>query len=173
MRVMVSVGTHEQPFQRLLDAVADAVVARPEDEWVVQFGVGRWTLVDDRVRAADYLDASAMRAALDWADVLVSQSSPGNVFGALEAGTWPMVLGRTPSAGEHVDDHQVRFASALVELGHATDLGHADRLVPALAAESAAGTPARRRRIESALRVARDNERRFRRDVWTVLGSLA
>lgn len=170
--MMVSVGTHEQPFQRLLDAAAGAVRARPGDEWVVQYGVGSWTIADHRVRAASYLDADAMRETLEWADVLVSQASPGNVFGAHRAGAWPLVLGRTHAAGEHVDDHQVHFAAALVRLGHATDIQRPELLSSALDLEALRSRAERRRRTGAAMRSARDAERAFRDDVWSVLGTL-
>ncbi|OII09023.1 glycosyltransferase [Curtobacterium sp. MCBA15_008] len=169
MRILVSVGTHEQPFERLLDAVAATIDQRPQDEWIVQFGVGSWHVRTDRVTAADYLDADAMRDALEWSDLLVSQSSPGNVFGALAAGTWPLVLGRSHAAGEHVDDHQIRFARALQELGYATDVGSPDHLAELVAAESSSAPLDRAERTRTAARRARDNERAFRSDVWRVL----
>ncbi|MBF4605077.1 glycosyltransferase [Curtobacterium sp. VKM Ac-2884] len=173
MRILVSVGTHEQPFQRLLDAVAATIEQRPQDEWIVQFGVGSWRLHADHVTAADYLDAVAMRQALEWSDLLVSQASPGNVFGALAAGTWPIVLGRSHAAGEHVDDHQIRFARALEELGYATDVVRPERLDALLGAEASYSPDDRADRTREAARTARDNERAFRRDVWRVLEELA
>jgi UDP-N-acetylglucosamine transferase subunit ALG13 len=173
VRVMVSVGTHEQPFQRLLDAVADVLAVRPGDEWIVQFGVGRWSVQQDGVRSADYLDAVAMQEALRWADVLVSQASPGNVFGALAASTWPLVLGRSHAAGEHVDDHQIRFARALDGLGRATDLVRPERLDEALTAHARLPVDDREARIARAVAAARANERTFRREVWDALGVTA
>ena len=170
MKIMVSVGTHEQPFQRLLDAAADVLAARPQDEWIVQFGVGRWSVRRDGVRSTDYLDAVAMQDALRWADVLVSQASPGNVFGALAAGTWPLVLGRSRAEGEHVDDHQIRFARTLDGLGRATDLVRPERLDQALTAYARVPLEDREARIERAVSAARANERTFRREVWDALG---
>lgn len=170
MKVMVSVGTHEQPFQRLLDAVATAIAEGPAHEWVVQFGVGRWQVRGTGVRSAPYLDAVEMRSTLEWADVLVSQASPGNAFGALAAGTWPLVLGRSHADGEHVDDHQVRFAAALETMGYATDLRDPDRLLRELCVESRRSPTERATAIARASGTAAQSQAHFRSDVWTVLG---
>jgi len=172
VRVLVTVGTHEQPFRRLLDAAADATARRPHDEWVVQFGVGSWCTTRPGVRSSRYLDADAMHRALQWADVVVGGSGPGTVFGALHAGAWPLVLGRSPAAGEHVDDHQVRFARTLGRIGYATELRQPRDLVPALEHEAARTAHDRRRRIARVVGTVRVNEDAFRDDVWRVLGDL-
>lgn len=171
MKILVSVGTHEQPFQRLLDAVACMITDRPEHEYIVQYGVGSWPVHDSSVTAADYFDAGAMQTAMTWADVLVSQSSPGNVFGAIAAGTWPLVLGRSHTAGEHVDDHQVRFAKALEGLGYATDIRQPSLLASALDSESRTPDEARAARVARAARAVAENSSAFRTDVWHLLGA--
>ncbi len=171
MRIMVSVGTHEQPFQRLLDAVSSAMTARPEDEWVVQYGVGTWPDRSPAIHAAPYLDADAMCSWLEWADVLVSQSSPGNVFGALAAGTWPLVLGRSRGAGEHVDDHQIRFAASLETMGYATDVRRPERLQQVLRDEAARSRDDRAASIARATSMTAQHQAAFRNDVWSALGA--
>lgn len=174
MRILLSVGTHEQPFQRLLDAAHDAIAAPTGDEWVVQHGVGRWSSdLPGVLVAADYFDAASMQAHMEWADVVVSQSSPGLVFGALASGTWPLVLGRRASHGEHVDDHQVLFARELGRSGLAVDLEHPGALVGTLAAERLGDPAARRARCRTAAERSAANAERFRADVWRLLEDVA
>lgn len=174
MKVLLTVGTHEQSFQRLLDAAQQTLLVRPDDEWVVQYGVGSWSLPLPSVRAAaDYFDAPSMQAHLAWADVVVSQCSPGTVFGALAAGAWPLVLGRQIAYDEHVDDHQVLFARELDRAGLALDLRTAGRLTTALAEEDQQDSTDRQRRCRQAADRSAENATRFRADVWRVLGSVA
>jgi len=174
MKVLLTVGTHEQPFQRLLDTAHQTLLARPDDEWVVQHGTGAWSHPLPGVRtAADYFDAPSMQAHLVWADVVVSQCSPGTVFGALAAGAWPLVLGRQIAFDEHVDDHQVRFAGELDRAGLALDLRTAGRLPTALAEEDQLDCTDRQRRCRQAADRSAENATRFRADVWRVLGSVA
>lgn len=173
MKVFVTVGTHEQPFQRLLDAVARAVSDRPHHEWVVQWGVGVWEQRGGRVVASSaYFGACEMRQHLEWADVVVSQASPGTVFAALEAGAWPVVVGRRASLREHVDDHQVLFARELDRRGLATDLRSASALVPELDRQSSLPRPALRQLCTAAASRSAENARRFRADVWANLQEL-
>ena len=67
MKIYVSVGTHEQQFQRLLDAVRTHV-GNPSDEWVVQYGVGTWDLEAPGLRSVDYLTAQEVAETLAWAE---------------------------------------------------------------------------------------------------------
>lgn len=174
MKVLLTVGTHEQPFQRLLEAAQDALLTRTNDEWVVQYGVGSWPGRVPGVRtAADYFDASNMQEHLAWADVVVSQCSPGTVFGALAAGSWPLVLGRQQAYGEHVDDHQVLFARELDRAGLAHDIGSAAGLVAALSREDRTDAAGRRQRCRLAADRSATNEARFRADVWRVIGNIS
>lgn len=131
VRIFVAVGTHEQPFQRLLDAV-EQLCSKGEYQWRVQYGTGS---VGDAPfdLAQDYFDTDdIVSLGYQWADVVVSQASPGIVFSALEAGSWPIVLGRRVSKGEHVDDHQLHFARQLGQLGWATAIDDAGELADAI-----------------------------------------
>lgn len=164
-RVLVSVGTHEQPFQRLLDGVLESIPLFPEVEFVVQFGVGHWPGISD-VEAVSYFDHQEMRRQLLAADILVTQASPGNVFGALEAGTWPLVLGRSHRLNEHVDDHQVHFASAVQDLGLGVNLQDIGLLAPKLAEEFMASPEQRSARCERAKAESSKRSAAFHNDFW-------
>jgi UDP-N-acetylglucosamine transferase subunit ALG13 len=49
----------------------------------------------------------------DEARLIVAHGGPGSLFLAWDRGRTPVVVPRRPELGEHVDDHQVRFASGL------------------------------------------------------------
>ncbi|MFG6280924.1 glycosyltransferase [Microbacterium sp. 5K110] len=170
MNIYVSVGTHEQPFQRLLDAVALAVDEAGDHRYIVQYGVGEWSAISDRVeRAVDYLTPQGVAESLEWADIFISQASPGNVFGALDAGVWPLVLGRRHANAEHVDDHQVRFASVLEEMGLATDIHDAGTLAHKIAEAATVDPEERRARIADAMRSSEARREMFREQTWSLI----
>lgn len=170
MNIYVSVGTHEQPFQRLLNSVADAVARTDDHRWIVQFGVGSWSVVSDHVvRAVDYFGPEEVASTLEWADVMVSQASPGNVFGALEAGVWPLVLGRRHSEREHVDDHQVRFAAALASMGLATDISDAFRLREVIEAVGRMSASDRSALIRTGMKSSTIRQQQFRSETWELI----
>lgn len=124
LKIFLSVGTHEQPFQRLLD-MGLHVQQATDHTLVAQYGVGQWqgtADIDAPLTSSQYFSPSEMRALLSWCDLFVSQASPGNLFGALHAGRWPLLLGRRTNFGEHVDDHQVEFAMHASSLDLCTNI---------------------------------------------------
>ena len=51
------------------------------------------------------------------ATAVVCHGGPGTIMGAREAGHVPIVVPRRSDLGEHVDDHQVRFATRVAAAG--------------------------------------------------------
>ncbi|NDV08155.1 hypothetical protein GXW84_27295 [Rhodococcus sp. IEGM 248] len=122
MNILLTVGTHEQPFQRLISAVEEIIDSGRQNYcWKVQYGVGSFR-EHERVESVQYFSASEIAARFEWADIVISQASPGIVFNALERNAWPLVIGRQKQYGEHVDDHQLDFASLADENGWATEI---------------------------------------------------
>lgn len=167
MKVFVSVGTHEQPFQRLLDLAASALDdTRLSLELAVQFGVGEWSR-DDAIASA-YLTPAEMSEHLDWCDIFVSQASPGNVFSAIEHHRWPYVLGRRQLLGEHVDDHQAHFAAFAQTQGLCTNLDDFDDLIEALLPLSvnSEAIATLKERAAATLASRSQNSTKFRQGFW-------
>lgn len=112
-QIVVSVGTDHHPFERILDWVT--VAAESLDIAVfVQRGA-----TPDRpgIRSVEYLSQSALDAAFESADVVVCHGGPGTIAAAKRHGHRPIVVARNPSLGEHVDDHQMRYAAKLAAEG--------------------------------------------------------
>jgi UDP-N-acetylglucosamine transferase subunit ALG13 len=130
LRVFVTVGTHEQPFARLLVAAKVGAQTLEGSEWVVQYGVGAFDS-DRMIRAEPYFAHEEIQAWNGWADIVLSHASPGAVFDALGGGAQPIVLPRARVHGEHVNNHQVRFAVQLKALGLA-QVAHSEADVTAL-----------------------------------------
>ena len=114
--VLVSVGTDFHPFDRLVAWVDGWLAARHGDavDCLVQYGTSR-----PPVRAAGvaYLDHAELDRLLAHADVVVSHGGPSTIAEARRHGHLPLVVPRSPALGEHVDDHQQRFARRLDEAG--------------------------------------------------------
>jgi UDP-N-acetylglucosamine transferase subunit ALG13 len=53
----------------------------------------------------------ALVSMMDDASAVVTHGGPASIAMALAAGHVPVVVPRNPSFGEHVDDHQMRFAA--------------------------------------------------------------
>lgn len=109
-RVLVSVGTDHHPFPRLLGWVLAAAQRHPASTFTVQAGA---TPPPSGLQASAYLPREAMDAAFAAADVVICHGGPATISEARRHGRLPIVVPRDPALGEHIDDHQQRYAAAL------------------------------------------------------------
>jgi UDP-N-acetylglucosamine transferase subunit ALG13 len=109
--IFVTVGTHHQPFERLMRGLA----ALPGEELVVQHGPA---VPPPGARfAAPYLSFPEMLRYFDEADRVVTHAGVGSILCATNAGHLPVVVPRLKRHDEHVDDHQVQLIRELGAAG--------------------------------------------------------
>lgn len=109
--ILVLTGTHHQGFDRLVKA-ADALAGAGE-RVVVQAGASRVQV--EAAEAQPWFSPDALAALAQQAEVIISHAGPASLFLAWELGKRPVVVPRSPAFHEHVDDHQLRFASHVVD----------------------------------------------------------
>lgn len=107
--IFVTVGTHHQPFERLLDALGGL-----DDELVVQYGPGR---PPDVSHAEAFMPFDTMLDRFREADTVITHAGVGSIICARREGHVPLVVPRRHDLGEHVDDHQVELTRALAQRG--------------------------------------------------------
>ncbi len=110
--IFVSVGTHETPFDRLLQAVSEL---DHHEEIVVQHGLSRVRC--DGAAEFDYLPFDRVLEYVRSARAIVTHAGVGSVMLALANGKRPIVMARRHRFGEAVDDHQVELAARLAAAG--------------------------------------------------------
>lgn len=130
--IFVTVGTHHQPFARLLDAL-DGI----DDELVVQYGPG--SPPAGAAEAQAYMRFDEMLARFRAADRTITHAGVGSILCARREGHVPLVVPRRHDLGEHVDDHQVELTRALAERDKVIAVWDVDAL-----AETLATAPSRR-----------------------------
>jgi UDP-N-acetylglucosamine transferase subunit ALG13 len=114
--ILITVGTNEQPFDRLVRAAAQLETDEP---LLVQYGssrvphgVGEWV---------DFLSFEDLAARAREARVVVCHAGVGSIMMARRCGQVPIVVPRRHHLGEAVDDHQLTLARRL-ELAGAVSL---------------------------------------------------
>ena len=126
---VITVGTLGFSFAGLLERVRAIL---PETvEVIVQAGIDSARLDWPGALVRSTMTVEEMRSAMTKADVVVAHAGVGSALIALDAGKVPILVPRTRSRGEHVDDHQAQIARYLADRGLAVmadvttmDLGH-------------------------------------------------
>jgi UDP-N-acetylglucosamine--N-acetylmuramyl-(pentapeptide) pyrophosphoryl-undecaprenol N-acetylglucosamine transferase len=111
----VAVGTHSQPFNRLLRIVELAVEKGilPEP-LTAQVGRSQQPMPHARVR--DIITPEEFEAGINAARYVVCHAGTGTISTVLRAGRRPLVLPRLARYGEHFDDHQRQIVDKLADL---------------------------------------------------------
>jgi UDP-N-acetylglucosamine transferase subunit ALG13 len=125
-QVFVTVGTDHHPFDRMVDWVESWLSRDPDRvDCFIQFGSSRppSLAAGERLVPREEMDERVATA-----DVIVCHGGPGTIIDCLRSGTKPIVLPRRHASGEHVDDHQRRFARRLEEAGYIKVAESADEL---------------------------------------------
>jgi UDP-N-acetylglucosamine transferase subunit ALG13 len=120
--IFVTVGTHHQPFDRLLSALC----ALDPRELVVQHGPA--APPPDVLHAAPYMPFDQMLRWFRDADAVITHAGVGSILCAVREGHVPLVVPRRRDLREHVDDHQVELARALERHGNVIAAWNVDAL---------------------------------------------
>jgi UDP-N-acetylglucosamine transferase subunit ALG13 len=109
--IFVTVGTHHDPFARLLDALGQLDPA----ELVVQYGPGQPP--PGVARAEAFMPFEQMIESFREAEKVITHAGVGSILLASRAGHTPLVVPRQHGLGEHVDEHQAELTRALAARG--------------------------------------------------------
>jgi UDP-N-acetylglucosamine--N-acetylmuramyl-(pentapeptide) pyrophosphoryl-undecaprenol N-acetylglucosamine transferase len=113
-RLVVTVGTiAPYGFRRLIARLLEILPGDVDVLWQT----GSTDLTGLPVSGAERIPAPEMTAAMREADVVVAHAGTGSALSAFEVGAVPVLVPRRHAFGEHIDDHQVTTARALVGRG--------------------------------------------------------
>ena len=104
--IFVTVGTHEQPFNRL-GKYMDKWSKEHEEEVVIQTGCSTYNPKYCEWR--DYYSFSTMLEMVKKARIVITHGGPSSYIMPLQIGKIPIVVPRKKIYNEHVNDHQVNF----------------------------------------------------------------
>lgn len=112
--IFVTVGTHEQQFDRLVSAVddlkANGTITEP-----VYIQTGYSTYEPEHCEHSQFVPFRQMKKYMAQADVVITHGGPSSFIEAMAAGKAPVVVPRRGDLGEHVNDHQADFVRIVAE----------------------------------------------------------
>lgn len=112
--IFVTVGTHEQPFNRLVEYVdnlkKDGNIA---EEVIIQIGYS--TYEPKYCKWQKLFPYQEMLMLVDKARIVITHGGPSSFIMPLQVGKTPIVVPRRHEFNEHVNNHQVSFVNAVAD----------------------------------------------------------
>jgi UDP-N-acetylglucosamine transferase subunit ALG13 len=149
--LLVTTGTNEQPFDRLVRAAAELAADQPA---FVQYGSsraphgpGEWV---------DFLDFDVLAERMRDARAVLCHAGTGSIMLARKCGHRPVVLPRRVHLGEAVDDHQLHMGRRLHAAGIVSLVEDERELATALAAGTGIEAGRRDEQLAGAAALAAD-----------------
>ena len=112
--IFVTVGTHEQPFNRLIEYVDKLKQNKVIGEEVIM-QTGYSTYEPLHCTWQKVYPYGQMVELVREARIVVTHGGPSSFILPLQIGKVPIVIPRQKKFGEHVNDHQVNFARAIAD----------------------------------------------------------
>lgn len=110
--IFVTVGTHDQSFERLLAAM-DELASEYDESVVAQVGHSEYE--PERMEWFDFVSESEINDYYQDASVVVGHAGAGTILTALSYEKPLILMPRLEEEGEHLDDHQLELTDALRE----------------------------------------------------------
>lgn len=104
--IFVTVGTHEQQFNRLIEYM-DKWAAQHDEKVVIQTGYS--TYKPKNCMWKKLFSYQEMSKKIAEARIVITHGGPSSFIAPLQIGKIPIVVPRKHSYDEHVNDHQVKF----------------------------------------------------------------
>ena len=104
--IFVTVGTHEQQFNRLVEAI-DKIAKESNEKYFVQTGFSDYEPQYCEWKKMCTYDE--MQEKIEEARIVITHGGPSSFISPLQKCKIPIVVPRTKRYNEHVNDHQVKF----------------------------------------------------------------
>lgn len=112
--IFVTVGTHEQPFNRLIKEVDRLVETGViKDDVFIQTGYS--TYEPQFCKWSSLISFDKVNELMETSDTIITHGGPATFMSAIANGKKPIVVPRQEKYNEHVNDHQVDFVQQVKE----------------------------------------------------------
>lgn len=115
--IFVTVGTHEQPFNRLIKKIDELVRdGKIKDEVFMQIGYS--TYIPKYVKWQKVIGYEQMNDFINNSDVVITHGGPSTYMKVLQIGKRPIVVPRQKNFDEHINDHQIFVSNQVKKKGY-------------------------------------------------------
>lgn len=112
--IFVMVGTHEQPFDRLIKEIDELKgMGVISDDIFIQSGFTNYS--PKNCEFSKIVPYDVVKRKIEEATIVITHGGPASFIASLQAGKIPIVVPRQYEFNEHVNNHQVDFVKAVEE----------------------------------------------------------
>ena len=126
--ILVTLGTQDKKFYRLLDAVQKQIDNKViKDKVIVQAGCSSDYKSDD-MQIFDLIPMDEFDKLISECDLLITHGGVGSIITGLKNNKKVIACARLKKYEEHVNDHQLQIIENFVNSGYILDLSNFDEL---------------------------------------------
>ena len=125
--ILVTLGTQDKPFTRLLEAVQKQIDnGNIKDEVVVQAGYTKFKSKDMKIY--DLIPYEKFDKLVEQCDILITHGGVASILNGIKNGKKVIAAARLKEYGEHTNDHQLQIISDFAKKGYLLELKDFDKL---------------------------------------------
>lgn len=129
--ILVTLGTQDKPFLRILKAVQEAIdKGLIKDKVVVQAGCTKFETKDMEI--FDLIPMDEFDKLMKQCDILITHGGVGSIITGLKNNKKVIAVPRLAKYGEHINDHQKQIIDKFSEAGNIIGIEEMDELPAAL-----------------------------------------
>ncbi len=125
--ILVTLGTQDKPFTRLLDAIQKEIDnGNIKDKVVVQAGCTKYDTKDMEI--FDLIPIEEFDKLMGECDLLITHGGVGSIITGLKKDKKVIAVARLAKYGEHINDHQKQIIEKFDEAGNIIGVSDLDNL---------------------------------------------
>lgn len=129
--ILVTLGTQDKPFKRLLDAVQKQIDnGKIKDKVIVQAGYTHYE--SDEMEIYDLITYEEFDALIKKCDILITHGGVASILNGIRNNKKVIAAARLKKFGEHTNDHQLQIIDDFSKEGYILKLDDFDKLDIAL-----------------------------------------
>ena len=125
--ILVTLGTQDKDFSRLLQAVEKQIKkGNIKDKVVAQIGTTKYS--SDLMETFDLIPSDKFESLMNECDILITHGGVGSILAGLKNNKKVIAAARLSKYKEHVNDHQLQIINKFVKAGYILELKDFDKL---------------------------------------------
>lgn len=115
--ILVTLGTQDKPFTRLLEEIDRQIeLGNIKDKVVVQAGFTKYN--SKNMEIFDLIDRDKFGDLINSCDLLITHGGVGSILTGLKKNKKVIAVPRLSKYGEHVNDHQIQIINNFGKMGY-------------------------------------------------------